>query len=273
MGATVSCGLPRSGSPTCWHEGRLVTSLPKGELRKLSIGRNHACGIDPSGEVQCWGLSKGGYTFPAGRFVDVAAGEGSSITCALTPKGSATCRGVAAAPSGVAFRQVDVGGLAVCGVTTTGDVRCWGTLRYETTPSVPKGGGARVPVVMTPPTLSGVQQVALGRDHGCARIAGGTVACWGLDDAGQASPPRGAKFMSIDAFGARTCGVTDAREVLCWGTEVSWRTRTFAPPAGPFIEVRVGAGHVCGLTPEKTIVCWGVDQQGQVSGQTDLIRN
>lgn len=271
VGGYFTCGLQRDGTPSCWHEGAAVTALPRRKLGHIAAGRLQACGIDLEGGLECWGDCKE-CTYPPGTYVDVAVGEGSPMSCAITAAGKATCRGGAAAPSKVSFRGIDVGGTAACGVTKAGEVQCWGLLAYEVTPSDPQSGGRRK-VALTPPALQGVEQVAMGRDHACARLEPGSLRCWGLDDLGQASPPAEAAFSTIDAFGGRTCGVTKSREILCWGAPVSWRGKTFAPPAGPFVDVRVGKSHVCGLTPEESITCWGVDQQGQVSGKTDLIRN
>ena len=63
-----------------------------------------------------------------------------------------------------------------------------------------------------------VPQVSAGGAHTCGVQADGTVACWGNDSSGQASPPAGA-FAQVSAAEYHTCGLRADDTVACWGTQ------------------------------------------------------
>ena len=58
----------------------------------------------------------------------------------------------------------------------------------------------------------------------------GSVACWGADYSGQATPP-GGSFNSVSAGGFHTCGVRNNGSVACWGSDEYGQA---TPPAGSF---------------------------------------
>ena len=53
--------------------------------------------------------------------------------------------------------------------------------------------------------------------HSCGLRSGGSIACWGYDSYGQASPPQGS-FASVSAGFYHTCAVRTDGEVACWGS-------------------------------------------------------
>ena len=57
-----------------------------------------------------------------------------------------------------------------------------------------------------------------GMHHTCARRDDGTVACWGLDNHGQSSPPEGT-FTAVAAGGFHSCALRDDGTVACWGND------------------------------------------------------
>jgi alpha-tubulin suppressor-like RCC1 family protein len=62
-----------------------------------------------------------------------------------------------------------------------------------------------------------VVHVSAGYEHTCGVRTDGSLACWGGNYAGQATPPAGA-FAQVSAGGGHTCGIrTDGREA-CWGS-------------------------------------------------------
>ena len=106
------------------------------------------------------------------------------------------------------------------------------------------------PIASPPDSLS---TVAAGFNFSCVLTAGQTVACWGDNSAGQATPPSGT-FTSLSAGGAVACGIKTDHTVVCWGNSLYNQTK--APP-GQFHQVSVGGDFVCGLRVDSTIACWG----------------
>jgi hypothetical protein len=136
--------------------------------------------------------------------------------------------------------------------------------------------------------------VCAGVHHACAVDAADRARCWGLNDAGQAAPPRGARFRAVACGDHFSCGIlargsealragargTGARdragdgEALCWGAASFGQTRV---PAGQqrFRDLAAGASHVCAIrAPAEAavsvdnggaLVCWGDDRDGQAS--------
>src|SRR4030095_5235174 len=82
----------------------------------------------------------------------------------------------------VAFAEIELGGTHSCARTDAGEVHCWADNARGQLAADP----AAVP---TSPTLLLVAldpatDIALGRDHSCARTDAG-VMCWGRNDVGQ----------------------------------------------------------------------------------------
>ena len=58
--------------------------------------------------------------------------------------------------------------------------------------------------------------VSAGGDHTCGVRSDGSVACWGRDISGGATPPAG-EFASVSAGWSHTCGLRVDGSVACWG--------------------------------------------------------
>ena len=70
----------------------------------------------------------------------------------------------------------------------------------------------------------GFVSVSAGRKHTCGVRTDGSVACWGDNYHGQATPPEG-KFASVTAWHSHTCGVRADGTVACWGGMMKARPR------------------------------------------------
>jgi alpha-tubulin suppressor-like RCC1 family protein len=123
---------------------------------------------------------------------------------------------------------------------------------------------------------SPVVEIALAYERSCARLANGTVQCWGLgyDDAAHPSPVQVAGIS--DAAGlaigpTHACAKTRAGRVRCWGSNEhgalgdGTREGTFLSATDPGLEsvldVGVGAGFTCATTNKGTS-CWGDNKRG-----------
>ena len=112
----------------------------------------------------------------------------------------------------------------------------------------------------TPPAGSFLS-VSARHNHTCGLRSNGSVACWGDDFAGEATPPAGS-FLSVSAGWLFTCGVRSNGSVSCWGWNESGEA---TPPAGSFLSVNAGEGHTCGLRSNGSVACWGSNGAGQAT--------
>ena len=177
------------------------------------------------------------------------ASAGGAHTCGVSTTGDVTCwgrddEGQATPPAG-SFTQVSAGDFHTCGVRTTGDLACWG--RND-------GGQA------TPP--AGVfTWVSAGGHHTCGVRDTGDVACWGRNWSGQATPAAGS-FTQVSAGDFHTCGVRTTGDAACWGRDDGGQA---TPPAGSFTWVSAGGHHTCGVRDTGNVACWGHNWSGQAA--------
>jgi alpha-tubulin suppressor-like RCC1 family protein len=227
--------------------------------RSLSAGGSHACAIRVDDDaIACWGDdSLGQASPPSGRFAAVFAGVYHGCAIRLLDR-SAVCWGYNHAyyerflPAGP-VASIGLGVFFICSLSAEGRPIC-----ADKGPScdICEDG---IPLSHTPP--GSFEALAAGWGHACAiRDGDDTLACWGDDTFGQASPPPGA-FASVSAGYDFTCGVRLDHVLLCWGWDMDGR----APPAGSFTRVAAGASHACALRTDGSVACWGRN----ASGQTD----
>ena len=158
LGATTAKSC-QSGIVACtWQPVRAQAAL---RFASLSSARMHSCGIDLAGQAWCWGFGMGGQlgdglrtdsaapVAVAGkhRFVQIDAGRGALLSCALDAAGAAWCWGPgdsgglgngttdgAAAPVQVLasqpFTSVGAGDNHGCGLDTSQHAWCWGRNPY-----------------------------------------------------------------------------------------------------------------------------------------------
>jgi len=179
LGYANTCALTLSGAAWCWgnnHAGTLgdgtTTNRPTPapvagghtfDALSRSPGRWHHCALKANGSTWCWGRNRYGQLGPGaedGLFAEpVAVGEGHS------------------------WASVNTGGDFVCGLTTTGDVLCWGA---NWVGGELGDGTAVISRAFPAPVAGGRTYTALssGTWHSCA-IASDGVYCWGLNILGQ----------------------------------------------------------------------------------------
>ncbi len=147
-------------------------------------------------------------------------------------------------------------GCAVCTAPLHGASVCQsGTCSFVCAAGYRKDALACVPVANE---VAG--SVSAGTNFTCAVRTGGTVACWGLDGNGQATPPPGT-FRQVSAGGLHACGVRTDGTVACWGDNTGSPFEGGAgkasPPAGTFRMVSAGRSHSCGVRTDGSVACWG----------------
>jgi len=93
------------------------------------------------------------------------------------------------------------------------------------------------------PTGSAVHflQVSAGNEHACGVKTDGSVACWGDNSYGQASPPSGAS------------------------TPTNTPTPTLTGAGVHFVQVSADQFYTCGVKTDGGVACWGNNDYGQAS--------
>jgi hypothetical protein len=217
-GSDVLCGIRADGSLHCWgRSDRSVAEHPEGVFSGVSAARRAACGLRADRTMECWGR----------WYSDVR--HDSQVV----------------APSGT-YAKVDLAEEQACAIGTDGQVTCFGSS---------DAAGSMSGVVPIDGTFTDV--AAIHDDFGgCAIRSDGTLACWGDDTWGQASPPEGT-FTHIAAGRMTLCAIRTSGELECWGRGLYGAAD---PPAGRFTALAIGGDTGCAIrADDRSLVCWGAD--------------
>lgn len=290
-----------------------VGNLEAGAL-DLALGKDHTCALTTTGGVKCWGYNADGQlgdgsTTTRREPVDVyatnagvkAVSAGADFTCALLASGGVKCWGQVPPGTARVVSPADVPGLAAgiaglsagtgysCMVSLGGEPRCWGwnsagqlgdgTKKNSLGPVGVSGLGA------------GVASVVAGQSHTCALSTGGTVYCWGKNDAGQLGDGTNTDRLSpVEVSGLEpavavvvgyehTCALTAAGGVKCWGANWSGqlgngggdnRSKPVAVTGltSGVTALAAGASHTCAVLSGGTARCWGGNRHGELGDGT-----
>ena len=101
-------------------------------------------------------------------------------------------------------------------------------------------------------------QISGSRRYSCGIRTDQTITCWGGDEYGQATPPKGS-FTQIATGWNHSCGVKTDSSIACWGAN---HVRQATPPKGSFTQVAAGSHHSCGIRTGGLVVCWGNNRDG-----------
>jgi alpha-tubulin suppressor-like RCC1 family protein len=129
------------------------------------------------------------------------------------------------------------------------------------------------------------ERIASGSLHTCTILGDATVKCWGANGSGQlgngapttwpVSIPvlvSGLKdAIAVSANSDRTCAVTGAGSVYCWGQGPLGDGGSSGSSVPVLVSgirnatnVSVGLNHACALLSDKTVRCWGSNSFGQL---------
>jgi serine/threonine protein kinase/alpha-tubulin suppressor-like RCC1 family protein len=280
-GGTHTCALNTEGVVSCWggdDRGQLgigSTARQPSPTRvggdivfsQVSAGIAHSCGVARTGAAYCWGDN--GY----GQLGSGQVGD-SSADGRLTPTrvgGAHT------------FRTVATGTTHTCGLTTSGEVWCWGRNLYGQL-----GDGSTQDRATPVRVESAAHFVALtvGWNHSCALDPVGQAYCWGQNASGQlgdgttivrATPTPvvgGGLFRAIAAGGSHTCALSTIGQAFCWGRNMAGQLGTDDARDHPvpvkvssalvYTDITAGGVHSCALTPSGEADCWGRNSYGQL---------
>ena len=289
---------------------------PSGVWTSVAPGYAHTCAVDWLSQLWCWGENDEGQvgngasgadvltpTLVAGSasWDSVAAGDGH--TCGLRTDGTLWCwgdgdfgklgQGVNLANSTTPLQvgsasdweAVEAGDDHVCGVTTGGDLWCWG----RSTKGQVGNGTAGVSVLAPAQIGSGTTwlSVELGREHSCATSAGDDLWCWGDASRGRLAQPSGGasyfttpmqvpgptNWSAVTSGAEHGCGITANDLLQCWGhNHVAQLGLGYGGiledspvPLDPaWISLAGGSSHSCRVGANGTLWCWGRNNAGQL---------
>ncbi len=234
-GGSSACAILDDDTVRCWGqlgkgiqlddgtttEGRTPAAIPGlSGVSAITLGDGHACALLGNGTVRCWGDNS---------FGQLGDGTTTRPTTTTAVLGLTNVVGISAGE----FRS--------CALLDDGTVRCWGRNNYYKLGD----GTTNTPPRTSPVTvigLSGVTEIgAGGESHTCARLANGSVRCWGRNDYGQVGD----------------------------GTETERPSPT--PVSGISTAVGLSAGgHMgCVILADGTVRCWGASEYGSIGNGTD----
>jgi Regulator of chromosome condensation (RCC1) repeat len=242
----------------------------------MYVGDDHSCAIGTDGNTYCWGsCSACGVPAAAGSFdVPTLVAGASGFTAVAT--------------SGYLFDFQTPRDFS-CGLTTAGEVDCWGT----------GFGDALHPTsVVSGIALSSFSQrdvFALplyGAFNACGLTASGEAYCWGDNSYGEAGTGSlggapslapvmgGLTFTSISAGSTHSCALTAAGAAYCWGdnsageigdgttTQRLQPTPVSSPSGVLFTQISAGVGYTCALAQGGAAYCWGSNGAGNLGNNT-----
>ncbi len=243
-----TCGVTTDGDAFCWGEndfGQLgdgsveVSTVPVPVLgnqtfKAVSAGWRMSCGVATTGAAYCWG-----------RGVWGQLGDGLAIQSVIPVQVS----------GGHVFEVVEVGGNnLVCGLTTAGQILCWGLdwVGSLGAPSVESCSNGQITLACatTPMPIRSdetFKAIAVGLSYACGIATDGHLWCWGRNSLGQ-----------LGTAADELCGTTEEGSPRCSRMPI----RISEVPT--LSMVTAGADHTCGVTEEDIGWCWGSNLFGQL---------
>lgn len=263
--------------------GTTSTSISISVYGYVNVSTNGvtSCAATTTGILKCWGFN-----------TQNEVGDGGDTANRLSP--------VTADP-GTSYISVSLGGYSgpygyvgtTCGITSAGDLRCWGAGWLGNRPffsNSPNIGG------ISPSTVStGYSKISVASGNTCGITTLGNLKCWGADIINGMGSPGQAGPLDIDSGTTYTdissgahyntfCGITTSGALKCWGfgttsSYIGDGTMNPEPQASPktidpgvnYSKISVGYYATCGITVQGVLKCWGYNA-GQVGDGTVTTR-
>ena len=296
-----TCALGADGTAYCWganfygqagtgslSDVPVPTAVAGGHtFAQLVAGRMHTCGITTLRVAYCWGWDWTG-ALGAG---DVSAERCiffSNDPCSRTPR---------LVVGGHEWAQLAATDRSTCGVTTAGELYCWGLDvggddgQYCQTPDN-LTGCTRTPILI--PSAKAYKATGIGTAHRCQQALDGTLECWGSNYGGMfgdgtvnpsltpVTAAGGATYASFVAHRVGTCALASDGLAQCWGHggDGSVGDGALQDALSP---ADVSGGHsflalatsgfsdsVCGTTNTGRAYCWGYGADGELGNDAFL---
>jgi alpha-tubulin suppressor-like RCC1 family protein len=266
------CGF---GYTSTTHSPRRIgslgfSSLP-GEVIALTAGQHHTCALMSDGAVRCWGLNDRGQL-----------GDGTTTT----RSGPVSVTGLAGP-----VRSIVAGAKFTCALLADSRVQCWGnnqsgelgslsppgpwnssgfTNSFSMTPQFVCAQNHAIPVEAGNLThmlddfstngcnLFRATQISAGTDHVCARIADGTVRCWGRNFGattvgGDGSP---ARYGVLGTVWSPPGNESDPQFIPFAGEVLLWTQSA----VGRVVSVSSHEHGNCVVRADGSVTCWGSNE-------------
>lgn len=298
------CAVTTAGLPKCFFANKINSGLDTREtwntrliestLKIKKVSNQYL--IAENDKMYAWGRNvEGDYSFDARsnpyniektqtiKTFTERSGYGVAF-CYITTSDKLFCKGtnpgngtsnsdtMVAIDAASSYTMVAPGSEFTCGVTTTGDLKCWG---YNADGQL---GLGTTTDQLTPQLVgTGFSKVSAMSSHACALKTTGELYCWGKSTWGigngttQASTPQqinaGDLFTDI-AVSTTMCAIrSDNGRVMCWGAGPSIGDGTASGRAVPTLVNDTGAytklyvatpngAAFCGITGTN-LKCWG----------------
>lgn len=271
----------------------------------LGLGNDYACVATTDG-AYCWGVNlhgafgdgsttsantpravskRDGATALEGGVYHLCSKAGGVLSCAGQNAAGEVGDGTGmqqatAAPINVSANSFSLGDYTTCAVSSQGELSCWGYNQFGQIDATAQNKLSPTPVGF----VSGITQVAVGRDHVCAIRDDKSATCWGNNTYGQLGNGMIATYSGpvvvavpdvAEVAGNRhhTCVRDETGAVYCFGEGYSPTPDQIALTR-PAIALTAGASHDCAITDDHEVWCWGNQDAGQlgnglnVSGRT-----
>ncbi|MFO0602317.1 MAG: hypothetical protein U0324_04035 [Polyangiales bacterium] len=246
----------------------------------VALGPNGGCAVREGGRLACWG----------DNFYGQLGEPAASGQFYVSPK-------ELDAPGDVA--DVSPGGTHTCALSTTGQVRCWGS---NESGQLGDGSTASTHLPVAVAGLVDAVSVRAGAAFACAIRRGGAVVCWGNNAYGQlgdgsltrrltpVAAGYDAPLLDATALAAsfnHACAVRAGGAVVCWGQngygeigDGSTTDRRLPAAvrdiggAGALVgvtQVSASSAHTCAVRG-GAVVCWGRNHVGQLGDGTTVNR-
>jgi alpha-tubulin suppressor-like RCC1 family protein len=280
-GTQATCGRKEDGTLWCW--GRILSddedtlrsppqlmSMIGGEVQQFDMAERTAFVLKKDGSITLH--------FQGSTQQIVATGAGplsvyyEEAVCFVRGDGTLGCQGYndngilgngttrsgatqVKVPDGTTFQQVSLGGHFACGLTTAGEVWCWGsneraqTGTRQSSQTCQWSAAGAVPCNPTPVKVSGLpapaKAIATGYDFALALLTDGTVWGWGSATQLHLGTPSSETCTSV--FGTSACSPTPLKA-----------------PVERLVSLSAGASHACGCDQDGTAWCWGSTGSGKL---------
>lgn len=248
----------------------------------VALAANYtSCALRVDKKVYCWGWGAAGQLGIPEKQAPESSDEGGFSSRPLF---------IAFAPS---VRSLGGGGRHLCAIDESSTVKCWGNNSFCATGQLPcTTDPADIGHVATEDggALGGALGLGLGVYHGCARVSGDAVVCWGENgyfqtgttvgsERAPSGPVAGAKAIALAAGLTYTCALSADQSLHCWGNDGSGVLGGIVPEGGAqtatpidsapghtFVSIGGGAHHVCAIDGSGDLWCWGDGSKGQTGG-------